>query len=192
MATMTSELLAVLLSTSFTVCSRPGALSGLGRAAPSDVAQVIGDHAMIDLIRDLIPFLSQDLLTIEDVVARIGSIAHDPGVPMPIDLDPVDTGVRSARLSRYPDSGLPYVLAIEPKLNVRPTVAALKSVLGDYHQALTDRGRPIEVVFLPPTAGACWKVVVVAELVPNVVSLESAAVTRVALRRDPHHRENCA
>lgn len=184
MATMTSELLAILLST-FAVSSRPGGLSGLGVAAPSDVTQVTGDHAMIDLIRDLIPLLSQEMLTIEDVVARIGPVAHDPGVPMPIDLDSVDASVHSARLSRYPDSGLPYVLTLEPKPNVRPTVAALKSMLGDYRQALTDRGRPIEVVFLPSTAGACWKVVVVAELAPNVASLESAAVTRVALRRDP-------
>lgn len=185
MAAMTSDLLAFLLSTSFAVSSRPEALSGPGSAAPSDVAQVTGDHAMIDLIRELIHFLSQDMLTIEDVVARIGPVAHDPGVPMPIDLDSVDAGVHSARLSRYPGSGLPYVLTLEPKLNARPTVAALKSVLGDYGQALTGRGRPIEVVFSPPAAGACWKVVVIAELAPNVAWLENAAVTRVALRRDP-------
>lgn len=140
---------------------------------------------MNDLIRELVLFLSRDTLTVEDVAARVGSVARDPGVPMPLELRPVMAGVRSARLSRYPDSGLPYVLTLEPAPDARPTAAALKAALGDYRRAHTGRSRPIEVMFYPPAAGAHWTVVVIAELLPEGDSLDEASVTTLALRRDP-------
>ena len=35
---------------------------------------------MIGLIRELVRFLSQDLLSVEDVVGRVNPIVNDPGV----------------------------------------------------------------------------------------------------------------
>lgn len=140
---------------------------------------------MNDLIRELVLFLSRDALTVEDIADRVGPVARDPGVPMPLELRPVLAGVRSARLSRYPESGLPYVLTIEPAPVARPTAATLKAAFGDYRRSLTDLGRPIEVIFYPPAAGAHWKVAVIAELLPRGDSLDDASVTTLALRRDP-------
>ncbi len=139
---------------------------------------------MIKLIQDIVRFLSQDRLTVEDVAARVGSVAHDPGELLPIELCPVIDGVRSASLARYPDSGLPYLLEIEPAPDVQPTVEALKSVFGDYHRALTDRGRPAEILFYPLLTGARWNVVIIAELAPGDGEIEDASVARIALRRD--------
>jgi hypothetical protein len=140
---------------------------------------------MIDLIRDLIHFLSQDPLTVEDVIARVGPVVHDPGGLMPMELRPILPGLRSARLARYPNSGLPYVLDLALAPEAQPTAAALKVVFGDYHRARTDRGRQPEVLFYPPALGSCWKVVVIVELALGVDALDDAPVTRVALRRDP-------
>ena len=140
---------------------------------------------MNDLLREFVLFLSQDTLTVDDVVAWVGSVAHDPGVPMPLELRSMMAGVRSVHLSRYSDSGLPYVLTLECTPDVRPTVAALKAAFGDYRLALTDRGRPIEIIFYPPTAGTHWQIVVIATLLQRNNGLDDASVTTIALRRDP-------
>lgn len=140
---------------------------------------------MNDLLRELMLLLSQDTLTVEDVIARVGPVAHDPGVPMPLELRSTLDGVRSARLSRYPDSGLPYVLTLELAPDAQPTVATLKADFGDYHRAHTDRGKPIEVMFYPPAMGTRWQVAVIARLAPIEGSLDDAKVTTLALRRDP-------
>ena len=140
---------------------------------------------MNELLRELILFLSQNTLTVEDVVARVGSVAHDPGIPMPLELRSVLAGVPSVHLSRYPDSGVPYILTLEFAPDVRPTVAALKAAFGDYHRALTDRGRPGEIMFYPPPPGTHWQVVVIANLVQGNSVLDDAFVTTLALRRDP-------
>lgn len=141
-----------------------------------------------DLIRDLVHFLSQDPLTVEDVAARVGPVKHDPGGLMPIEIHPILTGLRSVRLMRYPNSGLPYMLDLDLMPDARLTAAALKVVFGDYHRARTDRGRPSEILFYPPATGPRWKVVVIAELGPVVDELDEAPVTSIALRRDPASR----
>ena len=138
-----------------------------------------------EMIRDLVPFLSQDRLTVEDVTGRVGPVAQDPGGLMSIELDPVISGLETARLARYPDSGLPYLLELEFSPDSRPTVASLKPFLGDYRQARTDRGRPLEVMFYPPAGGSRWNVVVIGTVPEGTGRLDDAPVTNVALRRDP-------
>jgi hypothetical protein len=145
----------------------------------------MGDLPLTDLVRELVRFLSRDRLGIDDVAERIGPVARDPGIPMPIELRPAVAGVRSARLARYPDSGLPYLLSLEPTPEARPTVAELQAVLGDYRRALTGRGVPPELIFSPPAEGPRWRVVVIVRLEPTAGGLETAPVTEIALRRDP-------
>jgi hypothetical protein len=140
-------------------------------------------QVMIDAVRDLVLLLLQDPLSVQDVTARVGSVIRDPGVPMTIELQPRLAGVRSASLSRYPESALPYVLTLEFKRGDQPTVAELKSVFGDYSRTLTDRGQPITIVF-PPSAASHWRVVMFAELESGGV-LDDCSVATIALRRDP-------
>ena len=51
---------------------------------------------MTHLVRDLVRFLAQDPLGIEDVTARAGPVERDPGVLMPIELWPEVAGVRGS------------------------------------------------------------------------------------------------
>lgn len=141
---------------------------------------------MIELIQDIVRFLSQNRLTVEDVAARIGSVARDSGGLMPIKLSPTIEGVRSASLARYPDSGLPYVLEIGFAKDAQPKVKALKFAFGDYQRALTDRGRPIEILFYPPSPEvALWNVVLIVELASGEGEIEDTLVASIAFRRDP-------
>ncbi len=140
--------------------------------------------AVIPLIQDMVGFLSQDPLTVEDVAARVGTALRDPGIPMPIELNPKLPGVHSAKLARYPDSGLPYLLDLELDPEARPTVAKMKAALGASRQAPTDRGRPRKVLFYP-AAGPKWQVVIIAELAQEPGELETTPITTLALRRDP-------
>lgn len=139
---------------------------------------------MIDLIRELIRFLSQDMLTVEDVIGRVGPVAHDPGGLMPIELQPVLASVRAAHLYRYPDTGLPYALMIDPEPNTGLTVADLQQAFGDYERLLTDRGRPPEIIFYPPPAGSRWKVAVIADLQSAAGPLDRQSVISLMLQRE--------
>jgi hypothetical protein len=139
---------------------------------------------VIDLVRQLIDFLSQEPLNVDDVVARVGPIIDDPGIPMRIDLKPALPGVRVAQLSRFPDSGLPYLLAIEPEPGAAPTPAELERVLGPPRRARTHRGMPPELIFYPPAVAPHWKIAVLAQ-VESPDDLKNAPVTSIAFRRDP-------
>ncbi len=147
--------------------------------------QTMEKDIMIDLIRELIDLLSQDAIDVAHIAARIGRVKADPGVPMPLDLLPQSPILNSARLSRYPASGLPYVLTLQPKSAFRPAVAALKAAFGPCSRALTGRGMPVEFVFDPAGSGRRWKVTMIATLVRDAAKDEDSLVSSIALRRDP-------
>lgn len=140
---------------------------------------------MIDVIRELFRFLSQDPLSVEDVISKVGPVVDDPGLPMPIELQPVLSGVRAANLDRYPDNGLPYALTIELAPGAIVTAAALQQAFGDYERLHTDLGHPPEIIFYPPAVGSRWTVAVIAKLESVAVSLDDQPVTSLSLRRDP-------
>lgn len=148
------------------------------------MADVKDDHATTDQILDLIRFLSQDPLSTAEVAARVGPLVRDPGGLMPIELRPILPGVLSARLARYPDSGLPYTLELALASDARVTPAALKTILGNYDQARTDRGMPREVLFYPQAVGPLWRVVVIAQLDSTAGELDDAPIANIAFRRD--------
>jgi hypothetical protein len=143
-----------------------------------------GDHAMIELVQELISFLSQDTLSVADVVARVGSVLKEPGQQMPIELRPTLAGVWAARLSLDPDSGLPYMLTIEPEPDARPTPAMLKAALGDYRRMPTHFDLPRELMFSPLGKGTRWHVVVFVKLQDAAGSIDDAPATSIAFRRD--------
>ncbi len=149
------------------------------------MAALKDNRAVADQILDMIRFLAQDPLLVADVAARVGPVVEDPGGLMPIELRPILPGVRSARLARYPDSGLPYALELDLAPDARPTPAALKPMLGDYDQARTDRGLPREILFYPPAEGSRWRVAAIARLEATGGELENAPIASIAFRRDP-------
>ena len=140
------------------------------------------EHPTTALVSKLIRFLSTDGLSVEDVCARIGAIAEDPGGLLPIKLRSVMPGVETARLFRYPVTGWPYLVEIDLAIDARLEVGALEKLLGTGHPARTDRGMPAEVLFHPPGENPAWQMVVIA-------GLQSASgpqvVSRIAFRRDP-------
>lgn len=136
---------------------------------------------MIEWIHDLVALLSSEI-SIDDITGRLGPVARDPGIPMPVELTPHDPAVRRIEVGRYPDSGTPYTLELE--LGSPVPVDALVAALGPYRQSRTDRGRPREIVF-PPAGRGPWQVVVVAQLPPGVSPIASDSITIVTLRRDP-------
>ena len=139
---------------------------------------------MADQILDLIQFLSQDPLSVAEIVARVGPVADDAGLSS-VELRAILPGVRAARLARYPDSDLPYALELELTPDARPTVAALKPLLGDYEEMRTDRGVPREIWFHPPAKGPRWRVAAIAELETGGGELEDVPIASIAFRRDP-------
>jgi hypothetical protein len=143
------------------------------------------ESAMLDLVRELILFLLQDRLTVGEVARRVGPIGHDPGIPLSIELQPVLPGVRAAKLARFPDSGLPYVLTLEPAMESRPIVGALKEVLGPYKQARTGLEMPASLIFPPAGRESGWQVVVFVTLDKVGVEMDSARTRTIAFRRDP-------
>lgn len=139
---------------------------------------------MIDLIRELHHFLSTDPLSIEDVIARVGPIADDPGGFIPIELQPVLPGVRAAKLARNPTTGLPYVLTIELAPTAQLTIADLRTAFGDYQRVLTDRGRPPEIIFHPPASDSLWKVAILATLQSTSPPLDDQQIGSLSFRRE--------
>ncbi len=140
---------------------------------------------MIDLIRELVRFLSQDALSVDDVVGRVGPIVNDPGGLMPIELRPILSNVRAANLGRDPDNGLPYVLTIELTPGAGLTAATLQQEFGVYQRLRTDRGQPPEIILYPAEIGSRWKIALIADLQSTAASLDDQPVTSLSLRRDP-------
>jgi hypothetical protein len=136
---------------------------------------------MVQLIHDLVALLSNEI-ALDDITARLGTVARDPGAPMPAELTPRDPAVRRVEVGRYPDSGKPYTVELELASPV--PVAALVAAFGGYRQSRTDRGMPREIVFAATGAGP-WQVVIVAQVSPGAAAIADEATSAVILRRDP-------
>ncbi len=121
-------------------------------------------HPVAALARDLADFLSDAGLDTAAVAAHIGSVTHDPGIPLPLEIAPSDPGIARAQLSRYPESRLPYVLSLGFEPAQRPELADLKAMFGDPVRVRTDRGIPPAYAFHPLALTGRCGVVLVAEL----------------------------
>src|SRR5205823_12875164 len=94
----------------------------------------VSEHRMVEIIQDLIHFLAKDQLTINEVIARVGHIDHDPDARMPIRLRSALPGVHLAELAGDPDSGLPHVLILELSPDPRLAVVDLQRRLAVYER----------------------------------------------------------
>ena len=137
------------------------------------------------VVAQLVNFLAQDPLTIEDVASYVGSTRNDPGAPLAIELIPTIAGVQTARMWRYPDNGLTYLLELEFADDAAPRLSELRTLMGNYKRLRSDIGMPARVVFHPSAAGSRWAIAVIAELSPDTGAIGDQTVTRLAFRRDP-------
>jgi hypothetical protein len=137
------------------------------------------------VLEELTRFFSREALTVADVALHIGPVTADHGDLMPLDLRPIVPGVKAAQLWRYPDTGLPYLLKLEPTADSAPRVSELKASLGKPKRARTDLEAPPAVLFRPAMPEGSWTVIVITELEPGGDELEEATVRSIALRRDP-------
>jgi hypothetical protein len=139
---------------------------------------------MIELIEELIQLLSRDGITIDDVIRKVGVISNDPGGLMPIEIRSSLPGVKTASLSRDPDTGQPYELTIEPTSAAKLTAGMLLQAFGDYRRLRTDRGQAPQIIFHPKPKDAGWKVAILASLQSTAEAIESQQVSSLSLRRD--------
>jgi hypothetical protein len=139
---------------------------------------------MIELIQELIELLSREGITIVDVIRKVGVVSNDPGGLMPIEVNPNVHGVKTASLSRDPDTGQPYELTIEPTSEAKLTTAMLQQAFGDYRRLRTDRGQPPQIIFYPKAKDTGWKVAILASLQSTAGALEDQQVSSLSLRRD--------
>lgn len=139
---------------------------------------------MIGLLRQYMLTLAQDATDVAAVVAQVGSMIRDPGVPMPIAIAPIAPVFATAALARDPESGLPFMLRLEPLPDRRPTLAALVAAFGPAVPALTHRGRPPVGVIARAEAGSAWAVALIATLSHNGSPDDRTFATTIELRRD--------
>jgi hypothetical protein len=151
-----------------------------GSAAPAASSE--GGQAMIDELLDLGRLLSQDPLTMEQVIARIGPVIDDGGLDRAWELRPNDPRWRSARIARDRDTGVPFLLELAPAGVL--TVAALRARLGDYQRLRSHEDLPRQVMFRLPDAGLPYRAALIASL-GDSDALDDASVVMLGVRRDP-------
>jgi hypothetical protein len=140
---------------------------------------------MIDFLSRLVRLFARADVSVADVVHTIGTIAADPGIPMPIELVPATAGIRRASLARYPDSGAPYLLRFELEPTTAPSLGELAAAFGVYRPGRRDRDRAVPLIFDTPTRPAEWEVAVIAELAPHAVPSDASRVQTVVVQREP-------
>jgi hypothetical protein len=140
---------------------------------------------MIDELLDLARLLSQDPLTMEQVIARIGPVIDDGGRDRAWQLQPSDPRWRSARVARDRDTGAPFLVELAPSLGSGAlTLAALRVRFGDYQRLRGHEDLPRQVVFQLPDAGLPYRTTLIASL-DDSDGLDDATVVLLAVRRDP-------
>jgi hypothetical protein len=141
--------------------------------------------AMIAFLADLARFFARDGLTVDDVVHAVGPIDRDPGVPLPITLQPSADGIHAASLARYPDSRLPYLLTLELAESARPTVGELTRAFGPFVPLPRDRGMPAWIRFAPAAPPSRWTVAINAAVAGSTTPSDGDEISIVVLQREP-------
>ena len=137
---------------------------------------------MIDELLDLSRLLSQDPLTMEQVIARVGPVVVDGGRDRAWELRPSDPRWRSARVARDRDTGAPFLVELAPSGAL--TVGALRARLGDYQRLRGHEDLPRQLVFQLPDAGLPYRAALIASLADSD-DLDDAPVVLLGVRRDP-------
>lgn len=140
---------------------------------------------MIALLRSAARLLAREGIGVGDVVDVLGRIVEDPGIPSPVEILVEAPGIERAKLSRYPDTGEPFVLTFVPEPDARPTVRELVAAFGPFRRVFSDREMPVPLQFDDVERSAAWSVALVAELAHGTAISGSAKAERLALQREP-------
>jgi hypothetical protein len=137
--------------------------------------------SMIETLRDLARFISQDTLTTDDVVRRLGAVTADHGAGGSLELASRDPRFSRVQLWRDP-AGVPILLDVELAPASRLQLAELRAAFGA-GKAVTPSaiGAAHEVVFYAIVRGARFD----ASLVARTDSARELA-TAIVFRRDVH------
>jgi hypothetical protein len=139
--------------------------------------------ALIAVVEELRTFLAQDNLSMRDVAEWIGhAVGGDPSDR--VEVQPRLAGVSAAQVLSYPETGLPYLVTIEPEDSATTTPAQLRSHFGDFTGLPTHFGAPRELSFTGHRDTQPWRVVVLVTVEPTR-ELERGRVTQITFRRDP-------
>ena len=142
------------------------------------------------LVTSLEALLERDALVVDDVVAAVGPIVTDPGIPMPITLRPSAPEIIKAELGRYPAGdrleGVVYLLELGFSREARPTLDELGRVFGEGRPGHGFHGERF-TMFYPLSRSAQWSVAVIASL-PSCFDPHSDAVP--ANPCEPTNRES--
>jgi hypothetical protein len=136
------------------------------------------------VIASLAEILTQDGLTVEPLASQIGVITSDPGDLLPMEISPSIAGVKNAKLWREPETGLPYLVRLQPAEDAKLTLDDLSRRFGEYRQSSIGPDRPQEIMFLDPVRAARWSVTVLASLSQPARPAPDSPVSSVSLRRD--------
>lgn len=137
---------------------------------------------MIDELVDLGRLLSQDPLTMEQLVTRIGPVVDDGGSDRAWQLQPTDPRWRSARVARDRETGVPFLLELAPSEVI--TVSALGARFGAYQPLRSHEDLPRQVVFRLPDTGLPYRAALIASLADSD-DVDDATVVLLGVRRDP-------
>ncbi len=143
---------------------------------------------ILQLIADLISFLSKNSLHADEVVAKLGRAGNDPGYPMPIEIISFLPEVESAWLARYQETDIPYVLSLRFAEEVKITPADLTTLLGKFEQIMTNKEGPQEIIYYRGEKETSWEIAVIAEIDKNSGAIETSRINNIRFRRD--HAEN--
>lgn len=137
---------------------------------------------MIETIKEF-----QDLLAgaihAQEIVSQIGTVKHDPGAPMSIEVDPSSPNLRSVTIARDPDTGSPFLLTLTPAPAERPALSTLEALFGPCRRVRTGLGAPASCIIDPARSYPdCSIAMILAFPVPSPG--EEPLVHSIALRRD--------
>jgi hypothetical protein len=141
----------------------------------------------LETLHELALLLARSDVTAADAIARVGETepgsSEAPGLP--IVLRSSLPGIRSAKLGRYRETGLPFFLMCDFAAGSEPRLADLVGAFGRYRNSPGGHDMPVPVRFEPIARGPAWTVTPIAYLPPGASPTDDARVTSVSLRRDP-------
>ena len=147
----------VLLASSLVACAAPPAATpAAGTAPPSQDAA-----ALFPLLGDVHRLLVQDHLSVAALAESVGTIAKDPGAPLPTVIRPRLPGLTAARIFQQP-RGVIATLELDFAPSARPTIEQLRGLFGEDRVVLFHLHGERMTMFYPRAKGRHFSVVVTA------------------------------
>jgi hypothetical protein len=127
----------------------------------------------------------------EEIAAHIGSVKHDPGIPMSIEIEPRSSKLQSAELARDPESGQPYLLTLVPVPSERRALSSLEALFGPCKRTRPGLGLPASCIIDPAQSYDDCSIALILKY-PVAPPGDEVLVHSVTLRRDAGDEEPLA